>query len=48
MKAILYAVLTVAAVLTLTAAIVAMAPYVAIIIVIGLLAYFLMDNPPPE
>ena len=44
MKAALYLVFGVAAVLALTAAIIAVAPYIAIILVLGLVIYFLVDN----
>jgi len=44
MNAILYAVLAVAAVLALTAAIIAMAPYVAIILVLGFIVFALVHN----
>ena len=44
MKAILYVVLGVAAVLAITAAIIALAPYLAIILVLGLIGYFFMHN----
>lgn len=44
MNAILYVVLGVAAVLAITAAIIAIAPYVAIILVLGLIVYFFMHN----
>ena len=44
MNAILYVVLGVAAVLAITAAIIAIAPYLAIILVLGLIVYFFMHN----
>lgn len=44
MSAILYVVLGVAAVLAVTAAIIAIAPYVAIILVLGLIVYAFMHN----
>ena len=44
MKATLYVVLVLAAVLAVTAAIIAIAPYVAIILVLGLIVYFFMHN----
>lgn len=45
--AIVYIVLAVAAVLALTAAIIAVAPYAAIILVLGLAAYFLSGKEDP-
>ena len=43
MKAILYLVLVMAAVLAVTAAIIASAPYIAIILVLGIIVYFLVE-----
>ena len=44
MKATLYLVLVLAAVLAVTAAIIASAPYIAIISVLGIIVYFVVDN----
>ena len=44
MKAVLYFVLGMAAVLAITAAIIAIAPYVAIILVLGIIVYALVHN----
>ena len=44
MKAILYLILVMAAVLAVTAAIIASAPYIAIILVLGLIVYAFVHN----
>lgn len=44
MKAIMCLVLVMAAVLAITAAIIASAPYIAIILVLGLIGYFIVDD----